>query len=94
MSKEKGHMTGSGNTLAVRRYYGRNRSSIIKAKTLFACKHQDRVPRAATIQMYSMSIDDLLNAFQDWQEHLTPTDPLRIKQTNKMNSVLAQCVRV
>jgi len=82
-----------GNTLAVRRYYGRNRSNIIKTKTLLACRHEGRVPRPNTIQMYSMSIDDILRAFQDWQEHVAPADPLRIKQTNKMNAVLAQCVR-
>jgi len=41
-----------------------------------------------------MSIDDILRAFQDWQEHLAPADPLRIKQTSKMNAVLAQSVRV
>ena len=55
---------------------------------------QTRGPRANIIQMYSMSIDDILRAFQDWQEHLTPADPLRIKQTTKMNAVLTQCVRV
>ena len=82
------------NTVAVRRYYGKNRESIIKTKTLLACKSQGQVPRAETIRMYSISIDDILSAFQNWQSNHTPNDPLCIKQTSKMNAVLAQCVHV
>ena len=41
-----------------------------------------------------MSIDDILRAFQEWRTERTPTDPLCVRQANKLNAVLAQCLKL
>ena len=83
-----------GNRVAVRRYYERNRASIIKSKALVGCRKQGRVPRVSTIQRYEISIETIINEFRAWQQTLPPDNLLRVERSTRMNAVLQQCARV
>ena len=83
-----------GNRFAVRRYYAKNRASIIKSKALVGCRKQGRVPRVSTIQRYELPIEMMIHEFRAWQQTLPPDNLLRVERSMKMNEVLQHCARV
>lgn len=79
-----------GNKFAVRRYYQKNKQSIIASKILQNCKI-GRVPRASTVERYGLSITEIADTLNAWEDSLNTEDPVRMKAIKRLSVLMEQC---
>ena len=78
------------NRMYVRKYYQKHRSDIICHKALRACRLQGRVPFAATILEHKLPLQELTDAFGEWQASRTTDDVVRARRTLRFMRVLTR----
>ena len=76
------------NRMYVRKYYQKHRSDIICHKALRACRLHGRVPFAATILEHKLPLEELTDAFGEWQALRATDDVLRARRTLRFMRVL------
>ena len=72
------------NATAVRRYYERNRGTIIRHKTLLACRRDGRVPRSSTMDRHGVTDAEVYDAFATWLAEAPATAIQRQRRCAKL----------
>ena len=68
----------------------KNKASIIASKILQNCK-LGRVPRASTVERYGLSITQIADTLNAWEDSLNTEDPVRMKAIKRLSVLMEQC---